>query len=556
MEMYKLLVVDDEAIIVDGIFELFKELKSYPLDVYKAYSGAEALEWLNKKRIDIVITDIKMPGIDGLHLLEKIRRDWPGCKVIFLTGYDEFEYVYKAIQYDGVSYLLKTESYESIVEVVEDYLGQIQKSMKDEELIRKAQAQFHKVLPIMQKEFLTKLVDGVYLNVTQQQFDEVEIPMHVDMPVLMIVGCINENPKKASPGGKSDFYTVNFVVEQQMAKYASVAYVVYKNYLVWIVQEGKEVEEGHPAAEGHLSAYHFKGILETVQAICDETFSLKVSFAISRGAVEWSKLSDAFISLKAMLNYHGISGMETVLMEGNFQEETCKRFSINKTVTDVKLQLEKLEMLDLYLEQGRREEFFNTFNEIKGTLLYKADYFPVSYEIFYAFSLLYLSYMNRHSISETVSGEYFKMLTRFDLYQSLEEAFGCFENAAIHIFDQQNVEQEKRSIVSVQRVQQYIQDHPGKDLSLSSLADMVYLNPKYLSRLFKQTTGMYLSDYISEVKLSKAKELLKLNNMKIHEIAEFIGYSSAPYFTRFFKRATNMTPQEYRETFQQQVDKR
>ena len=90
--MYRLLIVDDEYQIVDWLYELFRGIPYLDLDICKAYSGSEALEWLNRTKIDIVITDICMPGIDGLELADRIYKNWPFCKLIFLTGYDEFDF--------------------------------------------------------------------------------------------------------------------------------------------------------------------------------------------------------------------------------------------------------------------------------------------------------------------------------------------------------------------------------------------------------------------------------------------------------------------------------
>ena len=129
----------------------------------------------------------------------------------------------------------------------------------------------------------------------------------------------------------------------------------------------------------------------------------------------------------------------------------------------------------------------------------------------------------------------------------MEEAFYFFWQIADIIFDVQIVETEKRSMASIQKVQDYVRNNLGEDLSLNSLADMVFFNPKYLSRLFKQVTGFNLSDYIIEKKLAKAKELLEQSHIKIHEIAKAVGYSSGPYFTKFFKKGANITPQEYRD---------
>lgn len=100
--MFRLLIVDDEEIIVNSLYEIFNSLPEIELDVYKAYSAQEAIDWLSRTRIDIVLSDIMMPEIDGLQLLEEIHKRWPFCKVIFLTGYEKFDYIYGALQIKDV----------------------------------------------------------------------------------------------------------------------------------------------------------------------------------------------------------------------------------------------------------------------------------------------------------------------------------------------------------------------------------------------------------------------------------------------------------------------
>lgn len=97
-------------------------------------------------------------------------------------------------------------------------------------------------------------------------------------------------------------------------------------------------------------------------------------------------------------------------------------------------------------------------------------------------------------------------------------------------------------------IQQHILEHLHEDLSLIKLAEMVFLHPNYLSRLFKRTLNVTLSEYVNEARMTLAKQLLKTSNMKIYEIAAPTGHESAAYFTRSFKKHTNLTPQEYRES--------
>lgn len=107
--MYRVLIIDNEPVIVNGIYNLFLDLDHVELGVLKAYSASEALALLAKHTVDIVFADIQMPGMNGLELQQAIMKSWPRCKVVFLTGYNEFSYVQTAMRNGGFDYVLKTE---------------------------------------------------------------------------------------------------------------------------------------------------------------------------------------------------------------------------------------------------------------------------------------------------------------------------------------------------------------------------------------------------------------------------------------------------------------
>ena len=544
--MVNLLLVDDEPIIVEGLYELFKDYDADKLDVYKAYSAQEALDWLNKKRIDIVIADIKMPGMDGLQLLEKIKLNWPECKVLFLTGYDEFSYIYKAIRYEGVSYLLKTESYESIVAVIERYFKETINSYKNDELIKKVENKLKRALPLLQKEFLSDLVEGMEMKeISQQLLDELEIPLNVELPVILLIGSIVHSEDKKCIPDKSNLYTISYTVEQYLSPYASLSSLIYReNYIMWFIQPKIE-RQGVKFDSNREAALYFRNVLESVQSIFRESINLKVSFAIGCDSVPWSEIFLNSVVLKSILNGCMQQGMEVIVTDGQSQEQAT---DTGKDQQLILLQLKKLEIMVTYMEQGKKEDFFHAFSEVRDFFTHLMPDGGIDYEAYYSISLLFISYINRHSMKDLVS-------TRFDSdrlwdsksYTSMEEVFYFFGQIADIIFDVQIVETEKRSMASIQKVRDYVQNNLGEDLSLNSLADMVFFNPKYLSRLFKQVTGSNLSDYINEKKLIKAKGLLKQSHIKIHEIAKAVGYSSGPYFTKFFKKGATITPQEYRD---------
>ena len=119
-----LLIVDDEREILSWLEELFRYEFEQELGVYTASSALEAVKLLAKVRYDVVLTDIKMPGMDGITLFRHIKDNWPRCKTVFLTGYGNFEDVYQIIQHDDVKYVLKSENDDVIIEAVRQFLIQ------------------------------------------------------------------------------------------------------------------------------------------------------------------------------------------------------------------------------------------------------------------------------------------------------------------------------------------------------------------------------------------------------------------------------------------------
>ena len=158
--MYRLLIVDDEPIIVDGMADLFREVSVMELEIYKAYSGDEALEWLGRIKVDIVLSDIRMPGMSGLELLEHICGQWPHCKVVFLTAHNDVEYVRKALRFGGADYLLKTESEDIIVNSVLKALKSAEAERKELQVLERAKAQLQLAEPMLRRELLIGMCNG------------------------------------------------------------------------------------------------------------------------------------------------------------------------------------------------------------------------------------------------------------------------------------------------------------------------------------------------------------------------------------------------------------
>ena len=174
----------------------------------------------------------------------------------------------------------------------------------------------------------------------------------------------------------------------------------------------------------------------------------------------------------------------------------------------------------------------------------------VALEQYSSIALVLLSYINRWNIIEKVA---FKIgihkLMRVDEHESWDDAVNYLYSLGSILFEIQEQEQEERAQDVIGFIQKHINDniHIQDELTLIRLAELVHFNPSYLSRLFKQVVGMNISDYIGDIRVKKAKQMLENPNTKISSVAEALGYGTATNFTRFFKKMTNMTPQEYRD---------
>ena len=561
--MYRLLIVDDEEIIVDGLYEIFKSMEYLDLDVYKAYSGKEAIEWLNRTRIDIVLTDIRMPEIDGLQLLDEIYVSWPQCRVIFLTGYNEFDYVYKAIQHNGVSYILKTEDHDKVINAVENAIEEIQKGIKIEGLILKAKEQMNMTLEMLRNDYFIHLLhEELSISTAGSQFEQLEVPIRPDLPIVLLIGHVDNIAADLGYRDKVQYlYSVGLIIGQNLnTKITSVTVMDEKYRFVLFIQPKELLNKSY--IEAKTESYYeksisfIKGTLEVIQTACRESLDASISFVLSGEPCSWEDVSKKYYSLNQMLNNKIGTGMEMLLIDTEFNVLTASsayetvELETDTECLEVQLRRANMDLIGQYLETGQRDKFFEILSELMNPIKsIRSRNSNLAIEAYYKVALTLQSYINRCKLTDKIAfhiGQ--NKLMRIEQHESWADAIQYLFDISDIIFKLQSEEQKKRADNAIDYIQKYIEGHLSDDLSLVRLAEKVYLNPSYLSRLYKQTTGTTLSDFIDNARIKKAKELLKKENVKIHEVSKAVGYETAASFTRFFRKIIGCSPQEYHDT--------
>ena len=548
--MYRLLIVDDEEIIVEGLAEILSNVSDLELDVYKAYSGSEALARLHRTQIDIVVTDIRMPGIDGLQLMERILETWPHCRIIFLTGYDEFDYVYRAIRNPGVRYLLKTEEHEKVVAAVQEAAVEIEKDIHIGDLLQQATKRLNQAKGLFQRDYLLHVLAGDDRAVVdEEQFEQFGIPLLPDQPVYLLVGSIRNLPADRSYRDRlQDWYALRLVADRHLDARVRVTHVMDElNRFLLLIQPQQE-DDGVPA--------FLRGALERMQEACSTSLRMSVSFATTTAPHPWHRLAYQYERLCGLLRYRAGVGAEILRFDDGLEmSEPCDpRHSFlpesGEAGESYQKAVQRVGTLANYLETGQQESYLTGLEECLAPLreTVSKNSHGAS-ELYYVLAVSLLGHINRWGLAAELA---FRIgigsLMRVDAHVSWEEAANYLTQLSVEIFRLRMDDERNHTDCTIERIHTYIDGHLGEDLSLARLAEIVYLNPSYLSRLYKQATGQNLSVTIDQARIASAKALMAQGTLRIHEVGTQVGYETATSFTRFFRKWTGVTPQEYLES--------
>ena len=551
--MYRLLVVDDEPIIVEGLFEKFQQLPDAPFEAYKALGGEEALDVARKVRIDLLLTDLKMPGMDGLELQAEIVRIWPKCKTIFLTGHNDFSSIQSSMRGGAFDYVLKMEKDETIIRTVLRAAEAIARQNSYDRMLSDARGSWRQALPLLRKEYVLAMLGGEASSpkIRAGRFAELQLPFRADDPVCLIVGKVDEWREDVHSGDKSLFlYGVHNVAEDHFRDECHLAFATYgQDRFLWLLQP-KLAETGGRDAGDEAGSRRMLGLIESVQTSCRTYLKLPCSFVVGCRPCEWEQLAKKFEQLNFRLT-QGLGLEREMLLSDGFVSEASASAPPGSAAADGRLPESEIGLLMHALERKDAIDFHRRLNLLSSFVLERDGIRSgTALALFYAISSAFLLLLNRRGMLEELSERIgMNKLLGAQEHASWAEAAKYFGELADLVIERVEAESGREIRDVVARIQRHVRDHLGGDLSLVKLAEIVHLTPFYLSRLYKRQTGRNLTEYIADLKLAKAKELLVGSGKKIYEIGLELGFHSSPYFNHYFKKMSGMTPQEYRDTW-------
>jgi two-component system response regulator YesN len=518
--MWKVVIVDDDPNVLRGMKKIIPWAELDLEFAGEEQDGQKGLELIRATCPDIVITDIYMPVLNGLDMIEKLRDEGFQGKIVILSGYSDFEYARQAVRLDVDDYLSKPTSIEMLHKVMEKIIRRL-----EEELIKKEKMDevYKKLLsyePFVTKEWMKSIVDGTY---KENAYHDRLLGMQPNYWLNgkhLTVGIEIIRDQRSDHISISDWNLLRFSV-------GNVANEVLQKE--WPNSQIIELQARHMAIILHCDreVQHERNEIR-INLLCQEIREcvekyVKVKILIGIGHVKdsWQQISEskteAFISIQVQSTEVNPDLSETHLeFYHNFALaiRNSKASCAKELVTDYIVYLQEINFASEALLQQYTKEIW--------TIL--------AYTLFDAGIVLNDIYSNH-----TLQNDLDKMVS-----------FIQFEQWLINIIDvilesrkyKDNLKHQK----AMETIIAYIHEHYTEDISLEELSDIVSISKNYLCYIFKKVTGETFNQYLTRVRIEKAKEMILDGKWLVYEIAEKVGYKNIPYFSTLFKKITGHTP--------------
>ncbi len=529
--MYKVFLVDDEIVVREGIRDNVNwDLTDFSL-AGEAPDGEMALPLIQEIKPDILITDIKMPFMDGLQLSRIIKRNMPWIKIMILSGHDEFNFAKEAISIGVTEYILKPINSGELIKSLKKIAGQIEKEKQERENYEKLKCQLDNNAVLMRDQFLNELSLGMI-----QPVEAIEkcSQYHVNLISKYYLAVIVEAELKEAAGNprlSSGYYRIESVISG----------IVEGNQDIIKFKRGMEetvlIFKGDAAADLEENAYSFaQAIKYEVERNTGNFLTIGIGSARERiqGISESFSDADKAKNYKYVFGRNKIIGIKDIRMEDTGKSELLKldKMSIvNYLKCGVKSNIQ--EYLSCYircLSEPNLKSLIYTYYAFMDIALTSARFVQ---ELGGDIEVLVPEITHLEKILENMDS-----VSSFNAYA---------EKILMKVFEFRDSKVENRYGSLISKAKDFIEhNYANPETSLNSLAAYVSISPSHFSTIFSQETGDTFIEYLTATRIRKAMEFLKTTNQKSSEIAYKVGYNDPHYFSYLFKRVTGLTPKEYR----------
>ncbi len=527
--MYRILIADDEGIMLESLKSIITKEYGDLIEVASAKSGRAAIEQAESFHPDIVFMDIQMPGINGIAAIREIMKFNSSCLFYVISAYNKFDYAKEAISLGVEKYLMKPVARKTVIDTLGEAMAKVNDIREKRSDQLKIQEKLETVIPVVESGFVSNMLLADNIQDEDYYRQLLDITEDYAFVEALQFGTGMEDGRLMSPVESRVRAQENYMQIRAIVKSFQRCIIgpVMSDRIVLVVPHGDETI----SYDERISAIN---CVHEMLARLEESVDLRFRTGIGRIC----RLKDLRMSyqeaVQALQNSKSrIAHTDDLTRHGVYED-------------DYPIELERdvfaaLSRGDVTGMQRRNEEFFDWMyhkdpEDLDSMRLKVLELvLRAEFDAFAAGSVNY-AYNYRKDYLTQVNA-------LADAKQIREWYFEKMDAIASGIRDRN----EEQSESTVAKARKYIQENYQSDISLDEVSKEVSVSPYYFSKLFKEEVGENFIDYLTSIRISKAKEFLRDLSLSVREAGNLAGYADPNYFSRIFKKQTGMTPREFRE---------
>lgn len=512
--MHKLIIVDDEHMMRDGLSNLinWKDI-GFQVDAVLE-DGKDAIEWLSENVVDVVLTDLRMTFRSGIDIAKFAYENQLDTKVIIISGYSDFEAAQEALKYKVSNYLLKPVSVKNIRALFKDIYIELKERDDLYEIRETDIKQYQLMSSFLENQFITNLALGA-IRSNEEMLNQLKL-IKWDKSIIDSACCIFELSIEESflthQGLEYDTQEMCSMLGGMITK------TIYPAKVFWVKASNKKVTGVIVGINKKLNKNNQdKDYIETVLNEAQKSIKIiGIKFDIMKIEIHESLRTLSTINTKISVNklndriMKELYERQQLMMSHILNNENKMVYELLESYIDI--------IADFDIDQIKNiiiDLFAVLNNNIRNLEAYNKKYFQFTYSEFF--------------LQDDIASV--KKWSASNLSELMEKT---------------DIDVLKSSCGIIYKAKEYIKQNCCNTLSLNDVADIVFLSPVYLSKIFKEQTGLNFSEFLIECRILKACDLLLNSQKKVYEICNEIGYRNVKYFYNLFRRKMGCTPSEYR----------
>ena len=522
MELYRVLLVDDEEDIREGISRKMDWLGLGFSLVGEAANGQDALELAESLRPDVILTDIKMPFMDGLELCRILTDRLPAARFVVFSGFDAFEYAKQAIQMNVVEYILKPINADELSAVLRRLKDQLDRERAERRNVELLRSRYTENLPILRELFYANLLDGrIEPGTERERAARLDIDLQGEEWAVGLAYIGSDRRDALST------LSVQKLLEESLTA-DRCRLTLYNDWVAVIVSLTES-----------FTIYDLIRVLDRVCTLAASYLGLTLTVGVGAPCKELSGMARSAAEARTALEYRSMVGRGQVIYIGDLEPDGGQVLTFEEADERT---------LTAAVRLGSEQEVRDAAAALAGKIR-EANPSAGQYNLFLMELVTHLMKMTRRSGVgvEEVFGTGFSLPIQDSALPSLEELEDWCAERYLRLRTLIRRRQTDSAGQTVEAAKEYIRQHYAEsDLSVEKLCAYLHLSSTYFSTLFKRETGTSFTAYVTTVRMEAAAEAIRGTEEKTYLIAQRCGYEDPNYFSYVFKRHFGVTPTKYR----------